>query len=94
MATAWQALGSQVTLLVRGDRLLPPLEPFAGELVADALREAGVDVRLGAGVTRPAGRAREVVADAPATGSVRPTRCWSPPAARRAPTTSAWRPSA
>ncbi|WP_347059902.1 FAD-dependent oxidoreductase [Blastococcus sp. HT6-30] len=27
MATAWQALGSQVTVLQRGDRLLPRLEP-------------------------------------------------------------------
>jgi pyruvate/2-oxoglutarate dehydrogenase complex dihydrolipoamide dehydrogenase (E3) component len=51
MATAWQALGSQVTLLVRGDTLLDKMEPFAGEMVADALREAGVDVRFGAVVS-------------------------------------------
>jgi dihydrolipoamide dehydrogenase len=51
MATAWQALGSQVTLLVRGDGLLPRMEPFAGELVAGALREAGADVRFGVSVT-------------------------------------------
>ncbi|MCL2731273.1 MAG: NAD(P)/FAD-dependent oxidoreductase [Actinomycetia bacterium] len=51
MATAWQALGSQVTLLVRGSGLLPRMEPFAGELVADALREAGADVRFGVSVT-------------------------------------------
>ncbi|WP_329181430.1 dihydrolipoyl dehydrogenase family protein [Streptomyces sp. NBC_01477] len=50
MATAWQALGSQVTLLVRGDSLLPKVEPFAGEMVADGLREAGVDVRFGTNV--------------------------------------------
>jgi dihydrolipoamide dehydrogenase len=58
MATAWQALGSQVTMLVRGGGLLPRMEPFAGELVADGLREAGVDVRFGASVTsvaRPGG---------------------------------------
>ncbi|MEU6867462.1 NAD(P)/FAD-dependent oxidoreductase [Streptomyces sp. NPDC046876] len=47
MATAWQALGSQVTVLVRGSRLLPRMEPFAGELVAEALREAGAVVRTG-----------------------------------------------
>ena len=41
MATAWQALGSQVTLLVRGGGLLPRMEPFAGDLVAAALTEAG-----------------------------------------------------
>ncbi|WP_055585689.1 dihydrolipoyl dehydrogenase family protein [Peterkaempfera griseoplana] len=50
MATAWQALGSSVTLLVRGSGLLPRLEPFAGELVAESLRESGVDVRTGVGV--------------------------------------------
>ncbi|MEV6953641.1 NAD(P)/FAD-dependent oxidoreductase [Streptomyces sp. NPDC051183] len=47
MATAWQALGSEVTVLVRGPRLLPRMEPFAGELVAEALREAGAVVRTG-----------------------------------------------
>ncbi|QIB42224.1 dihydrolipoyl dehydrogenase family protein [Streptomyces aureoverticillatus] len=51
MATAWQALGSQVTLLVRGGGLLPKMEPFAGELVAEALREAGADVRTDTSVT-------------------------------------------
>ncbi|MEU9160754.1 NAD(P)/FAD-dependent oxidoreductase [Streptomyces sp. NPDC048424] len=51
MATAWQALGSQVTLLVRDEGLLRRMEPFAGELVADALREAGAAVRFGVSVT-------------------------------------------
>lgn len=46
MATAWQALGSRVTLLVREGGLLPRIEPFAGELVTERLREAGVDVRF------------------------------------------------
>jgi pyruvate/2-oxoglutarate dehydrogenase complex dihydrolipoamide dehydrogenase (E3) component len=50
MATAWQALGSQVTLLVRGKGLLNRMEPFAGELVAEALTEAGVTVRTGTSV--------------------------------------------
>lgn len=50
MATAWQALGSQVTLLVRGKGLLSRMEPFAGELVAGALTEAGADVRTGTSV--------------------------------------------
>ncbi|MER7770745.1 NAD(P)/FAD-dependent oxidoreductase [Kitasatospora sp. NPDC096140] len=47
MATAWRALGSEVVLLVRGGGLLPRMEPFAGELVAEGLRGAGVDVRFG-----------------------------------------------
>ncbi|HLU60440.1 MAG TPA: NAD(P)/FAD-dependent oxidoreductase [Pseudonocardia sp.] len=46
MAQAFQRLGSQVVLLQRGPRLLPAMEPFAGERVAAALREEGVDVRL------------------------------------------------
>lgn len=50
MACAWQALGSQVTLLVRGKGLLSRMEPFAGELVAEALTEAGTDVRTGTSV--------------------------------------------
>jgi pyruvate/2-oxoglutarate dehydrogenase complex dihydrolipoamide dehydrogenase (E3) component len=51
MATAWRALGSDVTLLVRGEQLLPKLESFAGELVAESLRAAGVEVRFGVTVT-------------------------------------------
>ncbi|KGH46004.1 pyridine nucleotide-disulfide oxidoreductase [Modestobacter caceresii] len=50
MATAWQQLGSSVTLLQRGSRLLPALEPAAGEAVEASLREMGVDVRLGSEV--------------------------------------------
>ncbi|MFF2043073.1 dihydrolipoyl dehydrogenase family protein [Kitasatospora sp. NPDC058170] len=50
MATAWRALGSEVVVLVRGDALLPRMEPFAGELVADGLRAAGVELRFGVSV--------------------------------------------
>ncbi|MGW0216826.1 dihydrolipoyl dehydrogenase family protein [Micromonospora chokoriensis] len=46
MATAFAALGSAVTVLAR-DGVLPSVEPFAGELVTESLREAGVTVRLG-----------------------------------------------
>jgi pyruvate/2-oxoglutarate dehydrogenase complex dihydrolipoamide dehydrogenase (E3) component len=52
MATAWRALGAEVTMLVRGGGLLATLEPFAGELVAEALRSAGVDIRTGVGVAQ------------------------------------------
>ncbi|GAA1237798.1 NAD(P)/FAD-dependent oxidoreductase [Streptomyces aureus] len=58
MATAWQALGSQVTMLVRGSGLLSRMEPFAGELVMQSLVEAGAQVRTGVsvkGVTREGG---------------------------------------
>ncbi|MER7492056.1 NAD(P)/FAD-dependent oxidoreductase [Streptomyces pharetrae] len=50
MATAWQALGSRVTMLVRGKGLLSRMEPFAGELVAEALTEAGAEIRTGTSV--------------------------------------------
>ncbi|MEU4659011.1 NAD(P)/FAD-dependent oxidoreductase [Streptomyces sp. NPDC023723] len=50
MATAWQALGARVTVLVRGGGLLDRMEPFAGELVAAALTEAGADLRTGTSV--------------------------------------------
>jgi dihydrolipoamide dehydrogenase len=52
MATAWRALGAEVTMLVRGGGLLAAMEPFAGELVAAALRSAGVDVRTSTSVAR------------------------------------------
>ncbi|MGW4742890.1 dihydrolipoyl dehydrogenase family protein [Nocardia xishanensis] len=47
MATAWQALGAQVTLIAREPRLLTRVEEFAADLVAQRLREAGVDLRFG-----------------------------------------------
>jgi pyruvate/2-oxoglutarate dehydrogenase complex dihydrolipoamide dehydrogenase (E3) component len=47
MAAAWSALGSKVTLLARG-RLLARLPEFAADLVLAGLRDAGVDVQLGA----------------------------------------------
>ena len=96
MATAWQALGSQVTLLVARRRgCCRRMEPFAGELVAASLREAG---RRRAPRRRrhrgPAGRAATVVRDRRTTASCEATRSCSRPAARPAPRTSAWRPSA
>ncbi|MFJ4037547.1 dihydrolipoyl dehydrogenase family protein [Microbacterium sp. NPDC090007] len=50
MATAFQSLGTDVTLIARSG-LLGGNEPFAGELVASALRERGVTVKLGADAT-------------------------------------------
>jgi dihydrolipoamide dehydrogenase len=51
MATAYAALGSTVTVIEMGDRLLAPFEPKAGEAVAASLGDKGVDVRLGVKVT-------------------------------------------
>jgi dihydrolipoamide dehydrogenase len=51
LATAYASFGSTVTLVARHG-LLGGQEPFAGELVADSLRELGVDVRTGVSPTR------------------------------------------
>lgn len=46
MAQAWTWLGSQVTLVQLGERLLASEEPFVGEEVRESLEEAGVTVIL------------------------------------------------
>lgn len=58
-ATWMAALGSRVTMLVRGETLLDGQEPFVGEEIAAALRAKGVDVRLSTSATgcrRPGAR--------------------------------------
>ncbi|MEU5695669.1 NAD(P)/FAD-dependent oxidoreductase [Actinosynnema sp. NPDC020468] len=55
MAQAWARLGSRVTLVLSGDRPLPAFEPFAGDLVADGLREDGVTVVTGGRATAVSG---------------------------------------
>jgi pyruvate/2-oxoglutarate dehydrogenase complex dihydrolipoamide dehydrogenase (E3) component len=52
LAQAYASLGSKATLIEAEDRLLGRIEAFAGEQVLDGLREQGVDVRLGAKVSR------------------------------------------
>ncbi len=46
MAQAYTSLGSQVALIEGGPRVIAREEEFASKLVADALREKGVDLRL------------------------------------------------
>jgi pyruvate/2-oxoglutarate dehydrogenase complex dihydrolipoamide dehydrogenase (E3) component len=70
MATAWQALGAEVTMLVRGPDLLPRVEPFAGELVAASLRSAGVTVRTNVNVLRIRRLARATPAEIWTSASV------------------------
>jgi pyruvate/2-oxoglutarate dehydrogenase complex dihydrolipoamide dehydrogenase (E3) component len=51
LSQAWASLGAEVTLVEGGEHLLSREEPFAGEEVAESLRESfGVDVRTGAKV--------------------------------------------
>ena len=52
MATAWQALGSHVTLIAREPRLLPRVEGFAAELVTEQLRESGVEFHFDSGIAK------------------------------------------
>jgi len=51
MATAYAGFGTKVTVIARSG-LLGGMEPFAGELVAAALRERGATVLLGTATTR------------------------------------------
>jgi dihydrolipoamide dehydrogenase len=51
MAQAWTTLGSSVTLIERGERVLAKEEPFAADQVTDSLRAQGVEVRLAAEAT-------------------------------------------
>jgi pyruvate/2-oxoglutarate dehydrogenase complex dihydrolipoamide dehydrogenase (E3) component len=55
MAQAWASLGSEVTIVEAADRLIAREEEFASEQVTEALREHGVDVRLGAKAERFSG---------------------------------------
>ena len=48
MAQAWHSLGVEVTLVEADERLLGRMESFAGEQLAEALGEAGIELKLGA----------------------------------------------
>ncbi|MDQ3371616.1 MAG: NAD(P)/FAD-dependent oxidoreductase [Actinomycetota bacterium] len=61
LAQAWSALGSRVTLVEAGPRILQREEPFASQDVAQALRDGGVDVREDAKVIGAAREDEEVV---------------------------------
>ncbi|MGW4771771.1 dihydrolipoyl dehydrogenase family protein [Nocardia sp. NPDC004278] len=50
MATAWHGFSAAITVLARTPRLLPRMEPFVGELVADRFAADGVEIRFGVSV--------------------------------------------
>ncbi len=52
LAQAFARLGSQVTLLQRGSRLLPRVVPEAAELLTNVLRREGIDVHVNAKLER------------------------------------------
>jgi dihydrolipoamide dehydrogenase len=63
LSQAWASLGTKVTLIEGGPHLLGRDEPFAGELVAESLRENfGVDVRVGAKLEKVAAGGAGVIA--------------------------------
>ncbi len=51
LAQAWASLGAAVTLVEAEPGLLPGEEPFAGEELAGALRDKGIDLRVGTKAT-------------------------------------------
>jgi dihydrolipoamide dehydrogenase len=71
MAQAYSSLGADVTLIERGDRLIAREEPFASDDVEQALRELGVDVRLGVSATSVRAENGEVTVELDAGGPLR-----------------------
>ena len=63
LAQMFARYGSAVTIVEATDRLLPPEEPEAGEVVATALREEGVTLALGAKAVRVSRDAESVTVD-------------------------------
>jgi pyruvate/2-oxoglutarate dehydrogenase complex dihydrolipoamide dehydrogenase (E3) component len=57
LGQAFRRLGSEVTIVERLDEILVKEEPEARALIAERLRAEGVDLRLGANVTRAEGAA-------------------------------------
>jgi pyruvate/2-oxoglutarate dehydrogenase complex dihydrolipoamide dehydrogenase (E3) component len=52
LAQFFSRMGSNVTIVERGDHLLGRVHPDAGELLADLFREEGIDVRIGVGIEK------------------------------------------
>jgi dihydrolipoamide dehydrogenase len=52
LAQFFSRMGSQVTIVERGDHLLGRVHSDAGELLAELFREERIDVRVGAGIER------------------------------------------
>jgi pyruvate/2-oxoglutarate dehydrogenase complex dihydrolipoamide dehydrogenase (E3) component len=70
-AQAYVSLGSHVTLVERGDRLIAREEPFASDDVEQSLRESGVDVMLGTSATAVRAEGGEVTVELDRGGPVR-----------------------
>jgi len=67
MAQAWKMLGAhEVTVVEMMERLLPRMEPFAGEELAQAFERIGIEVRTGAKLVR----VERAANDAPVIGAL------------------------
>jgi dihydrolipoamide dehydrogenase len=71
MAQAYRALGSQVSLIERADRLIEREEPFASDDVEQSLRERGVEVLVGMSGTAVRAESGEVSVELDSGGPVR-----------------------
>jgi dihydrolipoamide dehydrogenase len=52
LAQFFSRMGSQVTIVERGEHLLGRVHPDAGELLAELFQDEGIDVRIGVGIER------------------------------------------
>jgi pyruvate/2-oxoglutarate dehydrogenase complex dihydrolipoamide dehydrogenase (E3) component len=52
LAQFYSRMGSRVTMVERGERLLARVHPDAGEVIAETFREEGIDLRLGVALER------------------------------------------
>jgi pyruvate/2-oxoglutarate dehydrogenase complex dihydrolipoamide dehydrogenase (E3) component len=52
LAQFFSRMGTQVTIVERGERLLGRVHQDAGELMTEMFREEGIDVRIGVGIDR------------------------------------------
>jgi pyruvate/2-oxoglutarate dehydrogenase complex dihydrolipoamide dehydrogenase (E3) component len=63
LAQFFARMGSRVTVIERGERLLGRMHADAGELIAEVFRSEGIDVRLNVGVERVEAGARLHLSD-------------------------------
>jgi dihydrolipoamide dehydrogenase len=63
LAQFFSRMGSEVTIVERGDHLLGRVHPDAGELLVELFREEGIDVRLGVGIERVEPNVRVYLSD-------------------------------
>jgi pyruvate/2-oxoglutarate dehydrogenase complex dihydrolipoamide dehydrogenase (E3) component len=52
LAQFFSRMGSEVTLVERGEQLLGRVHPDAGQLLGELFREEGIDVRIGVGIEK------------------------------------------